>query len=131
MKLTEQRTFVIRRGDVTLFVSIQHCNCKDMGVISYHHDGTIRRKTYTSWRELLDRLSPQLEIGGRIDNPAPGIDYVEAIDNDVYAEARREYWDQKEQKRKRRNKKAKATRDAKKHAAKTPNNPTRRIDLDL
>ena len=87
-------------------------------------------------RRLVDKLSPQLEVGQRMNNPATGIDYVEAISYEAYRAIETECLDAIIAKRDERVEKARtkylARKEAKNKAEQQAEiNGPRRIDLNL
>ena len=94
MKLTEHRYFRIGKGQITLFVSIPNYRSQTEVIGRFPGNMMVCKiGPHRRWRRLLDRLSRQMEVGQRNENPEKGVDFVEMIPLDAYWAAKREHFD--------------------------------------
>jgi len=86
MKLTAPRFFKVGRGNATLHISKEHYKSSYVQVVYSYPNGRMEHSTcrLESLRTVLDALSRGLDVGGRIEAPAEGINFVEAIDKEEF-----------------------------------------------
>ncbi len=93
-KLNEHRYFRVGKEPRTLYVSISHYR-DSTEVITYYPDNKMTCETgpHPRLRKLLHHLRRQMAFGQRIENPEPGVDFVEAISLDEYWNVKRQHLD--------------------------------------